>query len=258
MAAPKEDRADRLREEEMEKARRYLWVNFVLLGLAVGVFALAFGGRVMSVFSPPAVTPIYRGNEQKPRVSLMINVYWGEEFLPDMLDVLDEFGVKCTFFIGGCWAEKNPALLEEIAVRGHELGNHGYFHIDHKSASYAKNKEEILVTERLIEAVTGKKTNLFAPPSGAFSADTLTAADHLGYRIIMWSRDTIDWRDKDPDLVLTRCTRDIKNGELILMHPTEHTLKALPAVLASLKEQGFSAVTVSENLEESPQPGGAV
>ena len=120
------------------------------------------------------------------------------------------------------------------------------------------SREEFDLTERLIEAVTGKKTNLFAPPSGAFSADTLTAADHLGYRIIMWSRDTIDWRDKDPDLVLTRCTRDIKNGELILMHPTEHTLKALPAVLASLKEQGFSAVTVSENLEESPQPGGAV
>ena len=64
----------------------------------------------------------------------------------------------------------------------------------------------------------------------------------------MWSKDTIDWRDKDESLVFSRATKNLKGGDLILMHPTEHTKNALKKILDYYKENGFSAVTVSEHI----------
>ena len=64
----------------------------------------------------------------------------------------------------------------------------------------------------------------------------------------MWSKDTIDWRDKDADLVFKRATKDIKGGDFILMHPTAHTLEALPRILDYYKELGIKSVTVTENI----------
>ena len=69
----------------------------------------------------------YNGNRESCRISLMFNVYWGGEFLGGIMDVLEQYGVRATFFIGGCWADDNAELVKEIADRGHELGNHGAF-----------------------------------------------------------------------------------------------------------------------------------
>ena len=100
----------------------------------------------------------------------------------------------------------------------------------------------------MTEALCGVKPTLFAPPSGSFSEITLEAAYDLGYKVIMWSKDTIDWRDKSSDLVFRRATQNLSNGDLVLMHPKEHTLKALPDILDYYNSVGFNAVSVSENL----------
>ena len=89
---------------------------------------------------------------------------------------------------------------------------------------------------------------LFAPPSGAYNDDTVLAAESLGLRTVMWSRDTVDWRDKDEEVCYTRATSGLEAGEFILMHPMPHTLAALPRILHYLETHGLSAVTVSENI----------
>ena len=86
---------------------------------------------------------------------------------------------------------------------------------------------------------------LFAPPSGAFSVTTLKVAEKLGYRSIMWSKDTIDWRDNDVNLIVKRATA-VDSGDFILMHPKAHTLKALPTILQFYFEKGISTNTVDE------------
>ena len=91
---------------------------------------------------------------------------------------------------------------------------------------------------------------MFAPPSGAFSEQTLNACSELGLKVIMWSRDTIDWRDKDVNLIVNRATLNLKAGEIILMHPKEQTVLALPEILSYIGEHGFNAETVSRNLGE--------
>ena len=90
--------------------------------------------------------------------------------------------------------------------------------------------------------------NLFAPPSGAYNSTTIDVADELGYKTIMWSKDTIDWRDKDTDIIFQRATNNVTGGDLILMHPTEATLEALPKILDYYRSNNLTVCTVSQNI----------
>ena len=211
----------------------------------ITVLALNGAGAMEAVGKNYAV---YRGSGETPYVSLMFNVYWGTEYIEDILDVLARYGVKTTFFIGGPWAAKNNSLVKKISEAGHEIGSHGYNHKDAENLSYERNLDEMVPAEKLLEELTGKQISLFAPPSGSIGDAMFSAAEELGYSVILWSRDTVDWRDKNPDLVYARATSDIRNGELILMHPTAHTLQALPKILEYYSRNGFKAVSVGVNV----------
>ncbi len=189
---------------------------------------------------------IYNGNKDANKVSIMINVYWGTEYIEDMLDILDKYNIKCTFFVGGQWVEKEPEMLKEIYNRGHEIGNHGYLHKDQEYLNYEQNYNEIYVNHELVKTTLGIDMNLFAPPSGSFNKATIDACKNLGYSTIMWSKDTIDWRDKDANLIYTRATTNINGGDFILAHPTENTLKALPLILEYYKLNNIIPTTVTE------------
>ena len=225
-----------------------LAVNGILAVLLIGIFAVTLMPQISQAFNPEGNGAYYRGNTANKNVSLMVNVYQGTEFLEGMLEVLDKENVKATFFVGGCFAAANNDCIIKIRDGGHELGNHGYYHKDHKVISETRNREEIFITHKLIESITGVSMNLFAPPSGSFNKTTVTVAANLGYKTIMWGKDTIDWRDKDAELVYSRAVKNLKNGDLILMHPTAHTLAALPRIIEEIKKQGFNITTVTDNI----------
>ena len=130
------------------------------------------------------------------------------------------------------------------------MASHGYFHKDHSKMTYEQNLAEIRPSVKLVNAILGKEITLFAPPSGAFNDSTVTAAASLGLKTIMWSRDTIDWRDGDVALITSRATKNLQTGEFVLMHPMDVTVKALPQILGYIRENGLTAVTVSYNLGE--------
>ena len=194
---------------------------------------------------------VYYKGYSEDGVSLMFNVYWGTKEVYGILDVLDEYEAKATFFIGGSWADDNVDCLTEIASRGHELGSHGYFHRDHDKLDYSGNYQEIKTSIDFIKAATGISVTLFAPPSGAYNANTVNAARELGLKTVMWSKDTIDWRDKNVNDCFTRATKNVTGGDLILMHPMAHTLEALHLILKHYRTAGLKTVTVSENILKS-------
>lgn len=181
-------------------------------------------------------------------VSLMFNVYWGTQEVEGILEALAAYDAKATFFIGGSWADDNTACVRKIVEAGHEVGSHGYFHRDHTTLGYEGNVEEISRSVQFLQLAAGVPVTLFAPPSGAYDEDTVNAAESLGLRTVMWSRDTIDWRDKDEETCYLRATEDLQAGELILMHPMEHTLKALPRILEYCNTHSLRPITVGENL----------
>ncbi|MGN1162858.1 MAG: polysaccharide deacetylase family protein [Christensenellales bacterium] len=234
------------------KKFRHIYSNIFICISFVILISLTFLSGSASVFSSAnKLVPIYHGDKNSSNVTLMINVYWGTEYLEKMLSVLKKHEVKATFFIGGMWATKENEMLNKIKQDGHEIANHGYYHKDHDKISAERNREEISMTEQVIENICGTKTQLFMPPSGAFNQTTLKIAGELGYKTIMWSKDTVDWRDKNTTLIYNRATQSIEGGDLILMHPTLATSEVLEDIVISLKRGGWNLVTVSENLKVS-------
>lgn len=191
---------------------------------------------------------VYAGDENKNNVCFMINVYQGEEYVRNILDILDIYNVKTTFFIGGSWAVKNVDLVKEIYARGHELGNHGFYHKDQDTLDFDGNIQEIKMCHEVVSKNVGIEMTLFAPPSGAYNITTVDAACSLNYQTIMWTHDTIDWRDQDADLIFNRATKNLSNGDLILMHPTKNTVEAMTNIVSTAINNGFNPTTVSKCL----------
>ena len=197
---------------------------------------------------PVLASPYRSGSEDSQNISLAINVDWGEEYLPDILAVLEENDISATFFLTGRWCDNNAALAKDIAEAGHELGNHGYSHSSPNASSIQEIVDEITRTEESIQNATGIKTHLFAPPSGEEEDHVIQAASEAGYETILWSVDTIDWQGPDEATILQRVRDKIHGGAIILAHPTAATLEALPEMIEELEADGYTFVTVSENL----------
>ena len=224
--------------------------NIALMAVVLAVSIVGFYNGNATTAMKKNENLFYGGKEEFEGVSLTFNIYENAENVEKILDILDEYEAKATFFIGGCWADDNVDGVREIYTRGHEVGSHGYFHKDHSKMSQEANLEEIRPSIKLLDMISGVQTTLFAPPSGAFNENTLTACATLGLRVIMWSRDTIDWRDKDKNLIVQRATKNLKAGEFILMHPKDVTVQSLPEILTYIRENGLKTLTVSQNLGE--------
>ncbi len=219
-------------------------VIFSMFAMLIGVSVS--NAQTISTLADSRV--IYSGDQSKNNVCFMVNVYQGNEYVLDMLEILDAYNVKTTFFVGGCWAVNNLDVVKEIYARGHEIGNHGFYHKDQDSLNFEENVQEIEACHNVLEKNLGIKMHLFAPPSGAYNLATVDAATSLGYSTIMWTHDTIDWRDQDANLIFKRATRSLANGNLVLMHPTKASVEAFANIISFAINSGFNVTTVSNCL----------
>jgi probable sporulation protein (polysaccharide deacetylase family) len=194
--------------------------------------------------------PVYTGNPDKPMVGFLINVAWGNEYLPAMLKTLKKHNVHATFFLEGRWAKENPELVKLIAGGGNEIGNHSYTHPDLKRLSAAQIRKQLEQTNRVIKAETGEKVKWFAPPSGSYRDEVVEIAKSMKMGTIMWTVDTIDWQKPAPDVIVHRVMSGAKSGSMILMHPTASTAKALEPMIVQLKKKNLRIGTVSKLLDE--------
>lgn len=186
---------------------------------------------------------IRNGAPDSGKVTFSCNVDWGEEVIPDMLKIFRDNDIKITFFVSGRWAENNPELLREMYMEGHEIQSHGYAHKLCTQVSLDTVKEEILKTEAAILDIISIKTNVFAPPSGDHDETTVELCRSMGYKMALWSADTIDWREGSTAAVIKeRILKKDLNGGIILMHPKPETVKALPELITEIKNRGLTPV----------------
>ena len=198
--------------------------------------------------------PIYKGNPNKPMVSLMINVAWGNEYLDKMLDVLEKEQVHATFFFDGSWLKNNIPTALRIKEKGHELSNHAYSHKNMSELSSAKATEEIMKTQQLLEKELGVQNKLFAPPSGDFNQATVNIAHGLKLQTILWTLDTVDWQKPEPMTIVRKISTRVEPGSLILMHPTASSSNALQQMIEVIKSKGLVLGTVSELISSNRVP----
>lgn len=195
---------------------------------------------------PPS--PIYKGHPDKKMVGFIINVAWGNEYLPEILSTLKKHHVSASFFLEGRWVQNNPDLAKMIDAAGHEIGNHSYTHPDMAKSSAEKTRQEILKTNEVIKAITDKSVQWFAPPSGSYRDETVQIAAQESLGTVMWTVDTVDWKKPTPDQLIERVVSKVHNGALILMHPTDSTAKSLDRLITQIKHKNLQIGTVSDVL----------
>lgn len=205
---------------------------------------------------PPPVTlddfpdkAVYRGNPLKRQVTFLINVAWGNEFLPGMLSVLREENAGATFFLVGRWVRQNPDLAKEITRMGFELANHGDSDaVGMGSLDTDSAREQVRKCASTILETCGVPTRYFSPHRGELSDDVLTAAALESHRVIMWTVDTVDWMLPGVEAMVNKIRDRAEGGSLILMHPTEQGEEFLRRIIPVLREKGLEPVSLSEHL----------
>lgn len=174
---------------------------------------------------------------------------------PSILDLLDQYNAKATFFVVGVNAEKYPWLVKEIHKRGNEVGNHGFSHkiSSYNDANFAKNDLE--KNEELICRLTGQKPHLVRPPGGFLSRALVEYCQSRGLIIVTWTwnMDFKDWKASEPKTLARSIVENVKPGQIILLHDggenRQVLIQALEQVFPQLANQGYKCVTVSQLMD---------
>jgi len=169
----------------------------------------------------------------------------------EILDILDEYNVKCTFFITGENATNHPVSANKILEQGHEIGNHSYNHPHLNQLTAAEMKTEIQDCHTAIRVATNTDVKpLFRPPYGEYNSNALVVLESIGYQwTIMWTIDTIDWDGTLADAMINKVLTNAKPGAIVLMHVSgAHTTEALPEMIEGLKSEGYTLTTISDML----------
>ncbi|NQZ22431.1 MAG: polysaccharide deacetylase family protein [Colwellia sp.] len=147
---------------------------------------------------------------------------------PKLLDLLDLYKVKTTFFIVGKTAKSHPKILQDIHQRGHVLANHSYYHVKFNNISLKEQLSEITKTNLIIKQVTGKKTKFFRPPQGIWTLKLLFKLFTLKMTLAHWSRDSLDCRNLTPQEIIANFKQHpVKNGDIILFHDDDEKVIAI-------------------------------
>lgn len=210
--------------------------------------------RAAAVGAAPRRLPIYSVWTQEKKAAISFDAAWGADKTRTILDILDEYGIKTTFFLVTFWVEKYPEEAREIIARGHEIGLHSSTHPDFTALTNAAIREELTENHRVIKEIAGVEPRLFRPPFGAYNDRVLSVVeDELGYLTIQWSVDSLDWRDVTPDYITQRILSRIHPGAIVLFHNNaESTPAALPRILSTLQADGWEIVPISQLLHKGP------
>ena len=189
-----------------------------------------------------------------PQVNLSFDVQGDPEQLKKILDILDEYGVRTTFFMQGEWMEQYPEAAQEIARRGHELGNHSWTHFNFSEMTAEEVTKELEDTEALVQELTGQTTKpYFRPPFGSRSQLSIKTAYDLGYTTIIWTYGADEWRDgATAQTIYDNVYGNKAPGALYYTHTDRQIIiDALPRLIEAFQADGYKLVTAGEILTSS-------
>ena len=172
---------------------------------------------------------------------------------PVILKILEEYGIKATFFMVGENVGYYPAAARAVAEAGHEIGNHTFSHRKFGRLEEEELRREILSCEEAIASVSDSPVRFIRPPEGQMSDTMRRVIGASDYRVILWDVDTRDWAHTPPAEITRHILDTVQAGDIILMHDfigyDSPTPEALRAVIPALLERGFHFVTVGELVE---------
>ena len=208
-------------------------------------------------------TLVLRGSVDDQRVALTFDDGPDTRFTPQVLDVLDEYDVKATFFLMGSRAKEHREVTRRIHDEGHAIGNHTYWHPHLVEESIARMRWEVNETEKVLEEIVGFRPRLFRAPYGALNRELVEALGETDYTVVGWNVDSVDWKEPGVDEIVNNVLSNTDYGSIILMHSGGHwtmdlsgTVESLHVIIPRLQKEGIEFVTVPEllNLQEWKSP----
>ncbi|MBR5515799.1 MAG: polysaccharide deacetylase family protein [Clostridia bacterium] len=171
------------------------------------------------------------------------------KYTAEILDILNKYNVKATFFTVGSNIERFPEIAEREHREGHQVANHTFSHRHMKELDENELTKEILKCESLIYN-SDDYPKFFRPPEGVLSEENVKVIKELGYTPVLWDIDTKDWAHASVENIVENVLKNAKDGSVVLFHDfvsgTSSTPKAIDILIPKLKEMGYRFVTVSE------------
>ena len=193
--------------------------------------------------------PVYSVQRSDKVVAISFDAAWGNEDTQTLIDILEQFGVKTTFFVVGDWVDKYPESVKALADAGHEVMSHSSHHDHFSQLSTEQITADLKNCNEKIDNITGATPTLFRCPYGEYDDHVITAVRALGMEPIQWSVDSLDWKGLSAQEISERVLRQVKPGSIVLFHnAAEHTPEALPGILDSLQKDGYTIVPISQIL----------
>lgn len=193
--------------------------------------------------------PVYCVDTDEKKISISFDAAWGNEDTQELLEILAKHNVHATFFMTGGWVADYPEDVKAIAAAGHDLGNHSETHPHMSQLSKEGILSEIQSVHTKVKELTGKDMMLFRAPYGEYNDAVIEAANSIGYHVIQWDVDSLDWKNLGMQNILDTVLshKHLGNGSIILCHNgADYTADALDALLTGLEDAGYTLVPISE------------
>ncbi|MHA6250902.1 polysaccharide deacetylase family protein [Oceanobacillus sp. CAU 1775] len=198
-------------------------------------------------------TVVIRGSLNSNEIALTFDDGPDPRFTPQILDILNTYQAKATFFLLGARAAVHSDIVRRINAEGHAIGNHTYWHPNLTEESIERARWEITTAEEAIEQIVGYRPRLFRPPYGALNREIVELSEQLGNAVILWNVDSLDWTQPGADMISDIIMANTAPGSIILMHDggdwtldLSGTVNSLHDFIPRLQAEGMKFVTVPE------------
>ena len=245
---------DRRKKSEKEKKpprflvlrRKWLTLGAAVLA-AAAIFAAVNYPAAVSASAATRQLPIYCVQRDQKVCCISFDAAWGADNTQKILDVLKEYGVTCTFFVVGNWADQYPEQAKAIVDSGNELMNHSNAHDHYNSLTADQIIADVNTCNDKIEALTGVRPTLIRCPFGEYDDHVISTIRSIGMEPIQWDVDSLDWKGLSSDEITSRVLTRVQPGSIVLFHnAAEHTPEALAGIIEALIANGYSIIPISQ------------
>ena len=228
---------------------RKLLTILACLAASVLMFTLINHPAIVGASASARQLPIYCVQRDQKMISISFDAAWGNEDTQQLIDILEQYQVKATFFVVGEWVDKYPESVKALSDAGHEVMNHSNTHPHMNQMSREEVISDVEACNDKIESVTGVRPTLIRPPYGEYNDTVISAIRSIGMEPIQWDVDSLDWKDLSAAEITARVTGKVQPGSIVLFHNAAlHTPEALPTILEELLREGYTFVPISQLL----------
>lgn len=181
-------------------------------------------------------------------LALTFDISWGNTMPDKVLAILVKERVPATFFLSGPWAETHPDYVRTLVKDGFQVESHGWAHVNYSAIGYTGVLDNIQRANRVLANLTEHRITMVRPPNGDFNAAALRAAHALGYTVVTWGTDSLDWMNPGVAVIIHRVVSRAHPGDIVLLHASDtckQTDLALPTIISDLRQRGYRLVTLS-------------